>query len=383
MCKNNLLVVVIFLLMLGPVKGVEAYTELTIEQVYQLGVSQLSVNKIVNLFRGFYEIICEDKETFTFCEIDIKRRYLHTQLTEDVKRLEKAYPNLLKAEVIGLSEDGREIYLLKLGKGEKKSLMMGGVHAREIAATPLLMKMINEYARHYYLEQDFEGFNVRDLLDQTTLYIVPQVNPDGMEIAIHGNRTINNPELKKALENMGGSFEEWKANARGVDLNRNFACQYWGYDPAWGFKRSPLFSPLPHAEFYCGNCPASEKETQAIQELMRNNDFKILFDLHSRGRTTYWFKPERSEEINKITEILAEELSKYSGYSLVPKSFLMPGRGTNGSTTDFADTLGIYPLTIETLPFKTTFPVDIQIIEDEWELVKCFGLILACETLKF
>ena len=93
---------------------------------------------------------------------------------------------------------------------------------------PLLIKMINEYAKHYYTSGTIDGFNVKELLDNVTLYIVPSVNPDGMEIAIQKEAAIKDDNLRAALRPIPGYYVQWKANARGVDINRNFPCQTWG-----------------------------------------------------------------------------------------------------------------------------------------------------------
>ena len=54
---------------------------------------------------------------------------------------------------------------------------------------------------------------------------MPMVNPDGVTISQYGPKKIRNATLRKNLYKIakGFSFKEWKANARGVDINRNYA----------------------------------------------------------------------------------------------------------------------------------------------------------------
>ena len=297
------------------------------------------------------------------------------------KRLEEAYPWLIKTEAIGESEDGRDIHLIKLGKGEHKSLMLGGVHAREIAATPLIVNMINEYAKGYYNEVEVDGFNIKELLDEVTLYIVPMVNPDGMELAVNGLEAIRDDSLREMLGKITNDFSYWKANARGVDLNRNFSNEHWGVVLP-GKIRSSLINNGPSSEFYGGERAASERETQAIEELVNNNDFRVMFDIHSRGRISYWNKTTKDKKFNDRSYEIAKEIQRVSGYVPVSKEQSFHGIGTDGNTTDFTVEQGIHSLTIETMLFDIPHPYPTDLIQNEWDKVKHFGLVLAQETVK-
>lgn len=322
-----------------------------------------------------------EEDVYEIIDIDINKRYLYEQMVEDIKRLEEAYPQIIQAEIIGQSEDNRDIYLIKLGKGKVQALMLGGVHAREIANTPLIMKMINEYARLYYKIGELDGFNVRNLLDSVTLYIVPLVNPDGMEIVVNGEEAIRTPELREALKKMPGNRRMWKANARGVDLNRNFPNEYWNVVLP-GRTKSKLISSVPSAEFYNGEYAASEKEVRTIVELVNNNDFKVMFDIHSRGRVIYWYKLAKSEEFNARVYEIAKAVSKVSGYEPLSKAHATLGIGTNGNTTDFTIEKDIYSITVETMPYDIPSPYPVDLIVEEWDRFKSIGLVLADESLK-
>lgn len=347
--------------------------------LFGCGTEDIISQRIEAADAAIEEII--EEETYNFIEIDINKRYLHEEMVEDIYRLIAAYPFLVESEIIGQSEDNRDIYLLKLGKGNLKSLMLGGVHAREIAATPLLIKMVNEYAKHYYLDEEFDDFNVKELLDNTILYIVPLVNPDGMEIVIHKENAIYNEEIRETLKNIPGQYNNWKANAKGVDINRNFTCENWA-KVLPGKKKSDLINSSPHAQFYSGTHPASEKETQAIENLVKNNDFKIMFDIHSKGRVIYWYKEIMDEEFNDRAYHISQEVEKYSGYAPLPKNLSTHGMGTDGTSTDFAVEQGIYSLTIETMLYDIPSPFPVDLIVKEWEKVKSLGLVLAQETIK-
>ncbi len=369
-------------------KNSQAALSESTESVEFLNKDQEELRELLELYRQNREMfeklslmLAEFSEEYTPIEIDIDRRYLYEEMAADLDRLKEAYPGLIQTEILGQSEDGRDIHLLKLGKGEHKSLLLGGVHGCEIAATPLLVKMANEYAIHYYSEEEFDGFNVKELLDKVTLYIVPLVNPDGMEIAVNGGKTLLTQEVVEVFKQIPGRpFTDWKANARGVDLNRNFTCTTWG-QVLTGKVAGKYIKTEPYAEFYGGPQPASEKETRALENLMKENDFQILFDIHSRGRVIYYYKGMQSEKFNATTYKIAQEVNRYSGYEVLPPSMSTYGQGTDGNTTDFAAEAGIHSLTIETMPFHISSPYPVELIKEEWEYCKALGLVLARETI--
>ena len=63
-------------------------------------------------------------------------------------------------------------------------------------------------------------YKIRDFLREKGLTIVPCVNPDGVEIAIHGSDAAL--KYKALVEKASKENKVWQANARGVDINHNF-----------------------------------------------------------------------------------------------------------------------------------------------------------------
>lgn len=83
-------------------------------------------------------------------------------------------------------------------------------------------------------------------LNKVAIHYVPSCNPDGTAISQKGFNAIRNKSLRNGLRRMGGSSSKWKANARGVDLNRNWKV---------AFKR-----PVKGSSGYRGPKAASEKK---------------------------------------------------------------------------------------------------------------------------
>lgn len=162
--------------------------------------------------------------------------------------------------------EGRPVYYVKISdnpneaENEPQVLYTGMHHARE----PIGMQHLLYYM--YYLLENYETNNeVKTLVDNTEMYFIPIVNPDGYQRNI-----TTNPN--------GGGM--WRKNRRvtgggyvGVDLNRNYGWG-WGYDDEGS-------SPYPSQETYRGSAPFSEPETQIIKEFCESHDFKIALNYHS------------------------------------------------------------------------------------------------------
>ena len=67
-----------------------------------------------------------------------------------------------------------------------------------------------------------ELYEVKKLLDQTRLCIIPVVNPDGYEICRKGYNTVRNPIFRQMLKMQDVPCDEFEGNARGMDTARNF-----------------------------------------------------------------------------------------------------------------------------------------------------------------
>ncbi|MCQ2383129.1 MAG: peptidase, partial [Clostridia bacterium] len=100
-------------------------------------------------------------------------------------------------------------------------------------------------------------------------------------------------------------FEAWKANANGVDLNRNF-------DALWtDFKGNSQ----PSSELYKGIKPECEQESAAIGNLTREKEFDATISYHSHGNVIYWYFGQSGVLFDQ-TKSLADKVSKVTGYPL-------------------------------------------------------------------
>jgi carboxypeptidase T len=181
-----------------------------------------------------------------------------------LNNLAEAYPNIARVVSIGETGEGREIWAIKITDnpddeepGEQKAMFTGVTHAREWATHEAVLYLAERLTSGYA-----DDPQVKHIVDNAVVWLVPVVNPDGYEYTWTSQRLWR----KNRRINEG-------SGCRGVDINRNYAVQ-WGYDDS-GSSGSPC------SDLYRGASPASEPETTAIQELMQREKFAIGVSYHT------------------------------------------------------------------------------------------------------
>ena len=146
-------------------------------------------------------------------------------LQEDIFSLLNTYP-FIRAYIIGYSFLGTPIQCLKVGNGPKEVFYFGSIHANEWITSPVLMKFVEDFCKVYSNNSNIYGYNAKEIFENTTIYIIPMVNPDGVNLVtnyiskdsnayIYANIISNNYPLIPFPDG-------WKANLNGVDLNLQF-----------------------------------------------------------------------------------------------------------------------------------------------------------------
>ncbi len=143
--------------------------------------------------------------------------YTYDVLKNDLLFLNYQY-RLLKIGSIGKSTLGENIVFLKIGEGNKKLFVNASHHANEWMTSLVTMMFVEKYLELYKKKQTYKGYNIEDLWKKTSLYVVPMVNPDGVNLCLGNKKIINSNEYKEIWGNSIDRLDEWKANIRGVDL---------------------------------------------------------------------------------------------------------------------------------------------------------------------
>ncbi len=248
-------------------------------------------------------------------------------LAEVVARLDsmkEKFPNLITAKKsIGATEEGREIYMVKISDNpdadetEPQVLYTAVHHAREPES---MMQLI--YFMYYLLENYNKDNAVKYLVDNRELYFVPVVNPDGYEYNYITNPAGGGMWRKNRQYNSDGSY--------GVDLNRNYGpFKYWD-SPNNGS------SEYPGSEVYRGKSPFSEKETSAIKNFIATKHFRCALNYHTfSDLLIYPYGALDKETPDSLIFIeFAQEMTKYNGYT-TGLDLETVGYSTRGNSDDY------------------------------------------------
>lgn len=248
---------------------------------------------------------------YGFDIVDTNIDYTYDILERDIEGLQVRYP-FVEAGIAGASVLGRNLYYIRLGTGPNQVFYNGAHHALEWITAPLLMKFAEEFLKAYTQGQTLgTGYNPRDIWNYSSIYIIPMVNPDGIDLVLNGLKP-DNPYYQELIRWNGGSTDfstVWQANNRGVDLNHN-------YNAAWQASKdaqAALGITGPGPTRYSGPFPESELETKSLVNFTRTHNFRLVLAYHTQGRVIYWnFMNMAPPEARNIGQVLAS----ISGYSL-------------------------------------------------------------------
>lgn len=209
--------------------------------------------------------------------IDFTAYHTPTQIGDEMDRLEKRFPDLVRIVSLGSSVQGRPIRAIKISDHptvddptEADVVFVALHHAREWLATETALYVAEQIALRYETDPQVQAD-----VDAAQVWIIPVMNPDGyaFTVAPGGDRYWR----KNRRLNGDGS--------RGVDLNRN-----WSYQ--WGLMGMGVSgTDDPTVETYFGTGPFSEPETQVIRDFLNSRAARLesFVSYHTYGEM--WLRP--------------------------------------------------------------------------------------------
>ncbi|MEQ8675981.1 MAG: M14 family metallopeptidase [Aggregatilineales bacterium] len=212
----------------------------------------------------------------------------------------RALSTVPQSFVFGQSAGGTNLLAQRLGTGDTLLMLVGGVHGGLETNTVML---VAELIRHF-------SANPQDILPGISLIFVPELNPDGIALG----RTVN------------GRF-----NGNGVDLNRNWGCDW---------SREAVFRDIPVS---AGSAPFSEPETISLASLI--NDLRpatVLF-YHSAANGVFAGDCDTTG-LGNISAEMSAVLGNATGYSYGQE---FSSYEVSGTEANWVDGLGIPSADVE------------------------------------
>ena len=331
--------------------------------------------------------------------------YTNSELEEVLHGWAEAYPGLVRLEQIGESYEHHPLWLLTLtakasGPDDAKPAVWldANIHASEITGTTVTLAIARSLLEGYGVEE-----RITRLLDSSTYYIMPRLNPDGAGWAMaktprfvrSGVRPYPFQDKQEGLheEDIDGDGRilqmrmldpngDWKVSAQNARLMEKRLPDEQGgtyyrllseghleqYD-GWTIKEAPPLEGLDFNRNFpfewrpegtqpgAGPFPASEPEIRAVVEFVtRHPNINLAVTYHTYSGVIlrpYSTKPDDQMDTSDlwVYQKIGKRGSELTGYRSVAvyHDFLYhPKEVTTGAFDDWVfDQLGVFAFTIE------------------------------------
>ena len=229
-----------------------------------------------------------------------------------IRQIVETYP-FCRTELLGSTAFQRPLRTLVIGTGKRKVLYTAAHHANEWITALVLLKYAEELAQAMENDGQIGGVRARDIAQTATIYMLPMVDPDGVDLVVGA---IREEDIGYSIaRRIAGEYPQipfpngWKANLLGTDLNLN-------YPAGWLMAREIKFSQgfiSPAPRDFVGRAPLNQLETQALAGYTEYLDPALVLAYHSQGQEIYW--QFMNYEIPGARE-LGERFAQASGYTL-------------------------------------------------------------------
>jgi g-D-glutamyl-meso-diaminopimelate peptidase len=213
--------------------------------------------------------------------------------------------------ILGFSAGGRAVEVFSFGEGPNHIVLVGGIHGGFEWNSVLLAHEVIDYFNAY----------PEDIPPALTLNIIPVANPDGLFL-VTGSAGRFAPEWVTEPTQPG------RFNGNGVDLNRNWECE-WSSAARWGGR-----SVDP------GSAPFSEPETRALRDYLLELSPRAVIFWHSMANLV---APASCEGQDAGSGRLAAAYGEAAGYPVGP----FTAYEVTGDASTWVASLGIPAAVVE------------------------------------
>jgi carboxypeptidase T len=254
-------------------------------------------------------------------------------------KLVAAFPNRVRKTSIGRSYEGRDVWALqvlaKSGVTRKRILLIGCHHAEEWVSVEVPLRIV-------YSVLDGTHGALPGAMDETEVWAVPMLNPDGHVFSVN--------YCREWRQSRAPGVDVERVLTFGVDLNRNYPV---------GFAMGGVSSPSPGTRDYHGPAPFSEPETSALRDLCLAKNFDGVLSFHAHARQIlypwgYRMPGNSGGEIaplKALAEAMVEAITKAGGGYVAMQASRHYNEIVGGDFCDWAfQTFGKPALTVELGP---------------------------------
>ena len=275
--------------------------------------------------------------------------YSYQEMTDLLQDLQSQHPDIMYLESYAKTNQNRDVWFVKISdnvetnEDEPGVLLLGAHHGDEKISFELLIFFINHLIDNYekentdndkdglinedkidgkdndddgQIDEDPSEDRVREAINNTQIYIIPMINPDGVEA---NTRKNCNPDSK-----------------HGVNTNRNFGYD-WGYYDLFPNLYGYLWATQETSGNYRGPAPYSETETQAVVKVAESFLINISLSYHSGAEIVFfpWYHTTEKTPHENLFITIGNEMGQISGYPLlIGNDFTIPRLGGTLGTSE-------------------------------------------------
>lgn len=247
---------------------------------------------------------------FGFNVVPVNIAYTYALVELIIDGLVARYP-FLRKQSAGSSVTGKKIYAVEMGSGDMQVFVNSSHHANEWITTPLALAFLENYAKSYAAFDKIYGYNASYLYNNATLFMIPLVNPDGVDLV---NGVVEGEDFARA-RNIASNYPSipfpsgWKANISGTDINLNYPALW---EEAKKIKYAQGFTQ-PAPRDFVGTAPLSAPETRALYNYTLGKSFDITISYHTQGEVIFY---EFQGKVPPSGLEIGRKFEDISGYSL-------------------------------------------------------------------
>jgi g-D-glutamyl-meso-diaminopimelate peptidase len=285
-----------------------------------------------------------------------------------LRELSEKYP-FVQLRQLTVTPGGRPVTAAKIGSGKHTVLVSAAHHANEWITAPLILQFLENYGAALEKSGEIGGADAMALAEGSTLWAVPLVNPDGVDLVTGGATEAEVAAARSLAENYPDiPFPDgWKADLQGVDLNLQYPA---GWLQAREIKYMQGFT-RPGPRDFVGAYPLSQRESRALAEFTEEIDPDLVLAYHTQGQEIYW---QFEDIFVPGAEQLGREFADLSGYTLADTPYNSSFAGYKdwfikffrrpGYTIEAG--IGENPLPIEQLPeiYADNLPILVRALQE-------------------